>query len=146
MTVHLSARIAWHMDGWNGRICQQPSANTYCVGLHSYPGDAIKDNRDLSWETTNAGRHCASLDGIPPCVYSINAFGDKAITGFSDPPSWYPADQRRTWEMPPSTVCIWPFEEMYRDEVRAYSGHRQWDYDKRRTYAEDYLARIEPGS
>ncbi len=20
MTIHVSARIAWHMDGWNGRI------------------------------------------------------------------------------------------------------------------------------
>src|SRR2546421_2615032 len=75
MTVHLSARIAWHMDGWNGRVCQQPSANTYCVGSHSYPGDAIRDKRDLPWEVEHAGRHCADLDDIPPCVYSINAFG-----------------------------------------------------------------------
>jgi len=145
MTVHLSARIAWHMDGWNGRICQQPSANTYCVGLHSFPGDAIRDHRDLSWETANAGQRCDSLSAIPPCVYSINAFGDQPITGFSDPPDWYPADQRRTWEMPPSTVCIWPFEEMYRDEVRAHGGRREYDYDKRRAYAEDYIRRIEPG-
>ena len=27
MTVHISARLAWHQDGWNGRICDDPAAN-----------------------------------------------------------------------------------------------------------------------
>jgi exodeoxyribonuclease V alpha subunit len=26
MTVHISARVAWHDSGWNGRICQDPKA------------------------------------------------------------------------------------------------------------------------
>jgi exodeoxyribonuclease V alpha subunit len=146
MTVHLSARIAWHMDGWSGRVCMEPSTNTYCVGMHSYPGTAIKDTRDLPWETKNAGRHCSELDGIPPCVYSINAFGDKPIPGYSDPPSWYPAEERLTWDLPASTVCIWPFEEMYKAEVGATGGNRQYDSDKRRAFAEEYLERIEPDS
>ncbi len=103
MTVHLSARIAWHMDGWNGHVCKDPAANTYCVGAQSFPGEAIKENRELPWETQHAGKHCAGLDDVPPCVYSINAFGDRPVTGFSDPPSWYPAEQRLTWEMPAST-------------------------------------------
>lgn len=146
MTVHLSARIAWHMDGWNGRVCKEPSTNTYCVGTHSYPGTAIKDTRDLPWEMQADGRHCSELDEIPPCVFSINAFGDRAMTGYSDPPDWYPAQDRLTWDLPPSTVCIWPFEEMYKDDVRATSGNRQYDYDKRRAFAEEYLARVEPDS
>ncbi len=25
MTVHLSARLAWHMEGWNGRVCRDPN-------------------------------------------------------------------------------------------------------------------------
>jgi len=24
MTNHLTARLAWHVDGWNGRICEKP--------------------------------------------------------------------------------------------------------------------------
>ena len=24
MTVHMSARLAWHIDGWNGHICNNP--------------------------------------------------------------------------------------------------------------------------
>ena len=35
------------MDGWNGRICQKPASNRYCIGPHSYPGDKIKGGRDL---------------------------------------------------------------------------------------------------
>ena len=86
MTVHLSARIAWHTDSWNGHVYREPALNTYCVGAHSFPGDAIKETRDLPREVSNVGQHCASADGIPPCVYSVNAFGDKPITGFSEAP------------------------------------------------------------
>jgi hypothetical protein len=35
MTQHLTARLAWHDDGWNGHVCRNPAANTYCVGHYS---------------------------------------------------------------------------------------------------------------
>lgn len=75
MTTHLTARLSWHMDGWNGRICRQPASNRYCVGPHSYPGDKIKTGRDLDWEQDKkvAGQPCSMLDRAPPCIYSINA-------------------------------------------------------------------------
>lgn len=38
MAVHMSVRLAWHSDGWNGHICKKPCENVYCVGQHSYPG------------------------------------------------------------------------------------------------------------
>lgn len=56
MTTHISARLAWHMDGWNGHICRNPAANTYCVGLASYPGHVIREHRDLEWEVQHHGR------------------------------------------------------------------------------------------
>jgi exodeoxyribonuclease V alpha subunit len=31
MTQHISARLAWHDSGWNGRVCRNPKGNTYCV-------------------------------------------------------------------------------------------------------------------
>lgn len=143
MTVHLSARLAWHMDGWNGRICRDPAANTFCVGTDSFPRGLIREGRELEWEKANAGRPCGGLDDIPPCIYSVNAFGADRITGYSDPPTWYPADERKTWEMPPATICIWPFEEMYRDEVKRSGGGQTYDYDKRLAFAQDYFSRIE---
>ena len=96
-------------------------------------------------EKANSGKDCSTLDGIPPCVYSINAFGNKTITGYSDPPAWYPATERRIWDIAPSTVCIWPFEEMYRDEVKRSGKGQLYDYDERLRYAEEYFAEIEEG-
>lgn len=112
MTLHLSARVAWHMDGWNGRICHNPAANTYCVGQYSYPGTMILERRDLEWEHEQRGRCCSELEAIPPCIYSINAFGTKPLTAFADPPEFFNDDTRqRRWGLPPATVCIWPYNE-----------------------------------
>ena len=95
MTQHLSIRLAWHMDGWNGKICSNPSANGYCSGNHSYPGMLIREKRDvnfLAWEKAKAGCSCAALDRIPPCCYSINAFGLDPIRAQADPPTWFPGN------------------------------------------------------
>ncbi len=86
MTMHISARVAWHMNGWNGHICDDPSANTYCVGSASYPGDLIAEKRNLAWEQANSARCCSELSAMPPCMYSINAFGKKELRASSDPP------------------------------------------------------------
>src|SRR4051812_2781814 len=108
------------MEGWNGHVCANPAGNTFCVGDYSYPGDQIKLERKLDWEMANRGKACSTIDGLPPCIYSTNAFGKGRLTAYADPPEWYPANDTVNWELPPSTVCIWPFEQMYRDEVRLY--------------------------
>ena len=59
MTVHLSARLAWHMEGWNGHVCRDPASNTFCVGHYSYPGDQIRVSRNLDWELDE--RRCLLL-------------------------------------------------------------------------------------
>lgn len=48
MTIHISARIAWHDSGWNGHICRDPKANTYCVGQLSNPGDMWSADNNLA--------------------------------------------------------------------------------------------------
>ena len=60
MAMHMSLRLAWHSDGWNGHICKKPCENVYCVGQHSYPGEMIAEQRDLDFETAHAG------DADPP--------------------------------------------------------------------------------
>ena len=76
MPTHITARLAWHNDGWNGAICKAPEKNTYCVGCRSFPGDVIARERDLKTEKRLAGRSGAKLEGyVPPCSYSYNAFG-----------------------------------------------------------------------
>ena len=130
MTTHISARIAWHDNGWNGHICKNPRANTYCVGPYSYPGEMIAERRKLDWERDNAGCSCAKLPNVPPCIYSINAFGPEELVAFADPPEFFNDQTRRKeWPLPPASVCLWPYEEMYSDNVKKADG--TWDNDAR---------------
>jgi exodeoxyribonuclease V alpha subunit len=137
MTNHVSARVAWHMDGWNGHICRNPAANTYCVGQFSFPGTRIAESRNLAWEQENSGRCCSEVDGIPPCISSINAFGAKPLTAYADPPAFFnDQTRRREWDLAPATVCIWPYEEMYEDQ-------RRKDTKDRIAGAKNFLGSIE---
>lgn len=29
---HISARLTWHNNGWDGKICDDPEKNSYCTG------------------------------------------------------------------------------------------------------------------
>ena len=146
MTVHITARLAWHDDGWNGRVCERPDCNTYCVGTRSYPGDVIVRERVLERETRNAGKLIAKLENedLPPCIYSGNAFGSEEIRGYSNPPDFFKDGAQRTeWSIPRATVCVWPYEAMYGDDVYDENGH--FDNNKRSSKAEEFFAHIEAG-
>lgn len=141
MTTHISARVAWHDDGWNGCICRVPEANTFCVGKQSYPGQLIAEKRSLEWEKSVCGRSCKDLDRIPPCCYSHNAFGSEAAPAEAAPPTWFNDGARdKRWVLPAATVCVWPYEEMYCDEV---SGKDGFDYEKRLERARRFFGAIE---
>jgi hypothetical protein len=144
MPTHISARLAWHMDGWNGHICTKPGRNTFCVGPHSYPGDKIKTGRNLEWEESKevAGQCCTKIDGIPPCIYSINAFGTKSLTAADEPPEFFGSGKPTTWNLPPATVCVWPYEAMYNDEAKVDG---RVDNAKRFELATAFFDEITPG-
>ncbi len=140
MTIHMSARIAWHMDGWNGHVCQNPAANTYCVGTHSYPGEMIAERRNLPLEMADAGKCCTKLKHIPPCCYGINAFGNKTIKAFSDPPDFFKDETLRAeWDLPPATVSLWPYEVMYSEDVKDGGS---FDYQQRLKNATEYFSQF----
>ncbi len=142
MTTHMTLRLAWHNDGWNGRICQQPEKNTYCVGCASYPGELIREKRDLDWEKNHRGEAIADLDKPPACMYSASAFSDRANEVHADPPDFFNDDTLvRHWTIPPATACTWPYEAMYNlDGVK--KGDR-YDYDKRLEYQEAFFKPVE---
>lgn len=144
MIVHLTARLAWHDDGWNGRVCERPDCNTYCVGMHSYPGDVVARERDLEKEMSQAGKPLTKLCGadLPPCIYSINAFGPEPIRGYSNPPDFFRGGALRTeWDIPEATACVWPYEAMYGDDVYDETG--RLDNNRRSANAEAFFAEIE---
>lgn len=147
MAIHMSIRLAWHSDGWNGHICKKPCENTFCIGQHSYPGNLIASTRDLEFETAHAGEACANLPCRAACGLSVNAFGKDTITVRVDAPDfWKPnsADPAML-TLGPSTVCTWCYEKMYSDEVETKSSTGQkYNYDKRKEGAEKYFAQFEP--
>ena len=148
MAMHMSLRLAWHSDGWNGHICKNPCGNTYCVGQYSYPGTLIAENRDLDYETKHAGEACSSHPCKAACGCSVNAFGKDTIQIQIDPPSWWgkgDADPALL-TLPPSTACTWCYESMYSDDVLNKSGTAQkYDYEERSRKAEQYFAQFEEG-
>lgn len=141
MPTHVTARLAWHNNGWNGAVCKAPEKNTYCVGWKSFPGDVIARERDLAEEKRHEGCLANILDGyIPPCCYSYNAFGLESAPAASNPPDFFfGGAQRRMWTLPPATVCVWPYEAMYTDEVRN-SGYL--DNDRRRVLTREFFEPI----
>lgn len=142
---HLSVRVAWHADGWNGHICKEPSKNVYCTGQHSFPGDLYEKNLErLIEEKQFAGCNCKAIQGkhIPPCSLSINAFGKDTILTKNTTPAWFENKETYQWEMPAYTVATWPYEEMYRDEIKNPDG--TFNYDKRVAHAHAFFEQLEP--
>ena len=150
MAKHLSLRLAWHNEGWNGEACKEPQKNTYCVGRYSYPGEKIKENRVISETILDSTKcfTCEKKNGALPCAYSINAFGKNTISAHESPPSFFNgAADSMDIEVKPNTAFIWPYEQMYRSEVKAdKNSGRQYDYDERLAYAEEFFDKLTPNS
>ena len=71
MNKHLSIRVAWHDNKWNGSICNHPSKNSFCIHLPriynekvDYEEEAVKGK---SWSRLNQ-------DQLPPCMAEGGAF------------------------------------------------------------------------
>ncbi len=129
---HISARLTWHADGWDGTICKDPESNPYCTGQFSYPGEMYEKKPLQQIEAEKyAGCACGKItdDYVPPCSFSINAFGKDTTVAEVNSPAWYKNKEIRQWKMPPNTVSLWPYEEMYFENDKNEDG--TFNYDKR---------------
>lgn len=114
MTTHLSARLAWHDGGWNGRLCAEPHLNAHCAVLQH-----IRDSRDDDFECERAGQSLCELeDRLPPCSRDIGTYSP---TGFSvthrDPLEFRnlpPAQEH----IPPYSCCPSPYRWMREENFR----------------------------
>ncbi len=83
-TMHLTVRMAWHDNGWNGKVCCDPVNNTYCTGVHSLLSGRIEKRKDTTYESkdgisNNYIEPNFAPENVPPCYWSINAFSDKGF-------------------------------------------------------------------
>jgi predicted nucleic acid-binding protein len=70
MPKHLSIRVPWHDNGWNGTVCQHPEYNQACRALRPI---ALGKNDTL--ECTRSGKPLSIIDGYrPPCLDESGAF------------------------------------------------------------------------
>ncbi len=110
MIKHLSIRVAWHDNKWNGTICNNPNANGYCTQL----------KRIYEEKTDNepAGRPWWEINPVelPPCKAEGGAFMNTKSykRSFQHPYKEYnKADhyhlQRTEFEIPPFSVFAVPF-------------------------------------
>ena len=115
MATHLSVRLSWHDNGWDGRICKAPHLNAYCIA-HEHIRDARNDDK----ERQSAGELLADLDGwLPPCSRDPGAFAPRGFrTRHEDPLEFrrLPAVEE---DIPAYSACPapyrWMLEEHFRD-------------------------------
>ncbi len=144
---HISARLAWHADGWNGKICRDPLSNTYCTGQFSFPGGLYEKKQQQVIESEKyAGCNCSAIqnDYIPPCAWSINAFGKYTVKAETNSPNWYKNQELKQWDLPPATVSLWSYEEMYYDDDKNSDG--TFNYEKRMANAKTFISEIKENS
>lgn len=64
-THHLTVRVPWHDNGWNGTVCTSPCANMSCTIL-----PRIATGKDDTLEDSRAGESLETMPSneFPPCV------------------------------------------------------------------------------
>lgn len=70
--MHLTIRVAWHDNRWNGTVCRAPSANAFCLALErirNAPRDDAKEN-----QLANTPWGQLRFDDLPPCAAESGAF------------------------------------------------------------------------
>lgn len=112
---HVTVRMAWHDNGWNGHICSEPDKNDYCIGEYSLLSRRIRQRRKLEMEPPNSCADKKTLNGyIPPCYWSINAFGNDALEIEHEHPMAKSPEIRGTPNisetLPKHSIFTWPFK------------------------------------
>lgn len=110
MTKHLTVRMAWHDDNWNGLICKDPENNVYCDGIHSLLSARIQRNKDTELEKVHPSVRIDDIENYtPPCFWSCNAFSDNSY----DVKIEHPFENVKTEPIPDTlkanSIYTWPF-------------------------------------
>jgi ATP-dependent exoDNAse (exonuclease V) alpha subunit len=68
---HLNVRVAWHDNRWNGSVCRDPIANSFCLDLKR-----VREERVDASEAEVAGKWFGDLEPsqLPPCRAESAAF------------------------------------------------------------------------
>jgi len=119
---HLTVRLAWHDNGWNGRVCLKPEENIYCTGQHSLLSDRLARNKDTAIECRYSGKKADQIEGyLPPCFWSINMCSSEKLKTTHEHPLEI-AKAPIQDELKPTSVYSWPFKLSFTHNPRGPEG------------------------
>jgi ATP-dependent exoDNAse (exonuclease V) alpha subunit len=126
---HLTVRLAWHDNKWNGRVCKAPARNVYCVAPYSLLSNRLQRERDLDLEKPDVPLDAEYPKYVPPCFWSSNAFSPAAtkvvhIHAFSQFRGKRIADV-----LDPYSVFTWPFRLSFLHSKEAKNAHGNYPPD-----------------
>ena len=144
MPNHITIRMAWHDNKWNGHICKDPKNNSYCVGPHSLLSERLARNKDEELEQDHKEKKLDEIEEyLPPCFWSSNAFGTERCHIKHNHP-FEDIDKTIEEELEPYSVFTWPFKLSFvRDREKK---RRHGDYPpKLEEITNKYFNRLELG-
>jgi ATP-dependent exoDNAse (exonuclease V) alpha subunit len=124
MAKHLSVRLPWHDRGWDGHVCDRPTANVFCSGEYGLKAHGIREGKKDEEEETPHSQPCSSLraDGYrPPCLQTIQTFGGTAALSFQHRPKAFlstPSNPVSAIDdkIKPFTVGTWAYDRVFRQQ------------------------------
>jgi hypothetical protein len=106
---HVTFRVAWHDNKWDGTICKDPIKNRYCSGFHSLLSDRLRKRKEKNLDNEIKFKGQPVTDEyVPPCFWSINLFGTKDLTVKHDNPAESKLELI-TEKLPVNSMFSWPF-------------------------------------
>ena len=122
-TRHISIRVPWHDNGWNGSVCRDPRFNTACLKLKN-----ISETKDEEAEESVKGLSFQDLIAkdvsLPPCVNERATFMAnfdfahfKRHPYFETSPRTHGHFRPTRLRQPPYGAAALPFRWMRRSEV-----------------------------
>lgn len=147
--MHLTVRMAWHDNNWDGKVCCDPEGNTYCTGAHSLLSGRIEKKKNTKFESKKGvkGEYVANNfepSQVPPCYWSINAFSNQE----------FPVEHHHAFNwvkdvipdvVKKNSIFTWPFKLSFVHDAKTREkkhGNYWPDLDKR---IDNYINKFTPG-
>jgi len=119
MATHLAARLVWHDRGWDGRICNAPKENGWCIRY-----EWVHEGRRDDEEEKRQGKPIGS-DLLPPCVHDTNAFGRSTYTFQHSDPLYRRFLSPTSETLEPFSFVTAPFRVMREENGWVYDPEEQ---------------------
>ncbi|MFL5765783.1 MAG: ATP-dependent RecD-like DNA helicase [Bacteroidia bacterium] len=117
---HVTFRVAWHDNKWNGTVCNNPLKNRYCSGFHSMLSERLRKRKAEHIEQEEAHKGQAITESyVPPCFWSINIFGKNDIKIKHDNPAEKKLDLIEEI-LPAQSMFSWPFSVAFTRDQNQY--------------------------